>query len=628
VISKYRTLIFDANRCEVVLKEYKNEEIGPLSLALRMHLYEHKSYGHDIFSDKNVVCLGTGILASKDVAGVNELIITFRSPISGGFYVERAYGTGRAFLLSNIDFLFIKGRSKRPLVLGLRGRSDGSTEYYVKYFDEKQLNAIMRENIGMGSTGARAFARYVVEHVLSWFMGEEGLEHYSLLSIGPSSLTTRYGGMLAVTVMGKNSRIVWHGIVGGGLGSVMYRAHGVAALVFGGNGKRKKKIDRELEKIVYDSRRGGVEFLKTGYVTGLNSTISSYISKMNVLNWRHTVGSANIAKRNLIDMYMRGLRRDLLNISFTTCGDICPIKCKMHIDDVPLEINYMASAGACGIFSITSLLDSLRRLIELGFEPEEFMILCSILLELVHTGIIKCRELGLTELPIFDIMGIYNGDSEKNAHCVIKIAQELASSDTKGELLETIKLNPSKFIKNMIERTRNVFNELCSLVLLKNEHVWLPQPIYGLLHVVPLPIRVPMTEQKRIDFHSLEDTIKMAYNSLLNYTIKLELGLCDGPLGRYLLEKIKTSPVRLRLIKYANKILKDLLTYNEMCRTRPLSWCGERYANILIELAEEGGEKMKMELEKKGKEAVCEYLIKFYNELRGKILSSNSKCLV
>jgi len=624
MIDKYRTLIFDASRCEVVLKEHENEEVGPLSLALKTHLYEYKSYEHDIFSDKNVVCLGTGILASRDIAGVNELVITFRSPISGGLYVGRAYGIGRAFLLSNIDFLFIKGRSKKPLVLGLRGRSDGSTEYYVKYFNEEQLNAIMRENIGMADTGARAFARYVVEHILSWFMGEEGLEHYSLLSIGPSSLTTKYGGMLALTVIGKDSRIIWHGIIGGGLGSVMYKAHGVIALVFGGNGKRKRKVDTELEKIVYDIKKRGVEFLKTGYVTDLNSTISSYISKMNILNWRRTIGSVNLAKRNLIDMYVRDLRRDLLNASFATCGDICPIKCKMFIDDVPLEIKYMALAGTCGIFSITGLLDSIRGLIELGFEPEEFMVICSILLELVHTGIIKRKELGLTEVPVFDVMGIYDGDSEKNAHCVIEIAQRLSSSDTKEELIETIRLNFSKFIKSMIEKVGNIFAELCSLVLLKNERIWLPQPIHGLLHIMPLPIRIPMTEQRCISFHSLEDVVKIAYDSLLNYTIRLELGLCDGPLGGYILEKIKTSPVWLRLIKYANEMLKEILMYNEMCGARPLSWCGERYVNIFIELAEEGGEKRKVrELEEKRKKAVCEYLIKFYNELRGKILSSN-----
>jgi len=626
VISKYKTLIFDASKCEVTLREYKNEEIGPLSLALRAHLHEYKSYEWDVFSDRNVLCLGTGILARRDVAGVNELVITFRSPISGGLYIGGAYGIGKALLLSNVDFLFIKGKSKKPLVLGLRGRSDRSTEYYVKYFDKNQLNTIMKENVGMANMRAKAFARYIVEHILSWFMGEEGLEHYSLLSIGPSSLTTKYGGALALTVMGDSSRIIWHGIVGGGLGSVMYKAHGVVALIFGGNGKRKRRADTELENIIYDVSKGRIESLKTEYVTGLNSMISSYISKMSVLNWRHATGSANLAKRNLVDMYMRTLRRDLIDVLFTTCGDTCPIKCKISIDDVPLEINYITSVGTCGIFSITGLLECIGGLIELGFEPEEFMIICSILLELVHMGIIRRDELGLTEIPAFDIMGIYDGDSERNARCVVEVAQRLSSSDVKEELVETIRFNLPKFIKNMRERVGKVFTELCPLILLKNEHVWLPQPIYGLLHMMPLPIRMPIVEQECIGFHSLDDVVRMAHTSLLNYIIRLELGLCDGPLGRYLLEKIRANVIWSRLINVANELLKNIIRYNELCEARPLSWCGRRYVDAFIELAEEGGGEEKVrELKERREKAVCEYLIKFYNELKEKILSSSSK---
>jgi len=169
----YRILIFNAAKKRFQVEEIEEDYIGPLSASVHIHLNRYKSYDLDVFDPNNVICLGASILAGMGISAFNDLVISFKSPLTGGLYINNVPGLGSSLSKLNVDLIVLEGKSKAPIIIGLRGKEDGGVECYIRYLEENQVISLMETYLRL--RGTKALVRYVAEKILNWFMGSEGI---------------------------------------------------------------------------------------------------------------------------------------------------------------------------------------------------------------------------------------------------------------------------------------------------------------------------------------------------------------------------------------------------------------------------------------------------------------------
>gem|GEM_PF-4859798 len=620
----YRILIFNAAKKRFQVEEIEEDYIGPLSASVHIHLNRYKSYDLDVFDPNNVICLGASILAGMGISAFNDLVISFKSPLTGGLYINNVPGLGSSLSKLNVDLIVLEGKSKAPIIIGLRGKEDGGVECYIRYLEENQVISLMETYLRL--RGTKALVRYVAEKILNWFMGSEGLEEFSVIGIGPAGIISSYGSALTLTMAQGGTEMFYGGIIGGGLGSLMYKAHNVIAIAFGGKSsketfERKSKFDvivRRMHNVIEEY----VNKVKPRILAKYTSTVISYISKMSVLNWRHALGSANLAVKELINMYARNFKRSLLDAELIACDSMCPLRCRVTFQETALELSHIICAGICGVFNFQSLIDCINGLIDLGLNPEEFMPISALILELVHCGLLKSEHLGLSGFPVFDLMGIYDGESNINAHCVLDIAHQIVLKKERSEHhIDLLRLGLEHFLKHLVQDKGNVILDLCMMIKLRNGRLHVPYPIYSLLHILPLPVKLPVRESSPLGLHSLKKAVSTARRALLRRSLHLELGICNGPLGKFLsdivIEEVNKA-LSTSLLDHVRRIMSDIVRYNRLCGAEPESWYGHRAIDVLLTLAQEGNENLanlKKRLIERNIDAANEYLLEFYKLL-------------
>ncbi len=448
-----KTLQLDLEGERVVFKPLEREGIyGVIDYGLYLHKEVLKTYRVSPYDGKNAVVVGIGPFAGSILPGSHRLTFFFRSPLYGVLYPSTMGGAAYAFLRTGIDVLSIVGRAPKPAVVVVKG-APSEASVRLEFLEEGELLSIWKGYAG--KEGVYALSHYLFERFREEFEGTE----WRIACVGPASYNTNFGAVFSQAIReGKFVEGAEDFAARGGGGSVLARAHNVVALVFGGSwsGKRFKALDlsnydfvKKLFSEVYDKPLFKViaektekyrysPKLKTGGTFG-----GDYLSereKTPVLNWRIAYldrGSREKLYKVIEEFYVEVFNSEAIEKkTWTTCGEPCPAACKKVREGYKTDYEpYNANGPLSGSFWLKASDVAVRTVDSLGFDAIEFGGLASWVFELVHRGFLKPEEVGISDVPEFDVEAILKDPvkvSEKNAKLLEELARKVAYGE--GEL--------------------------------------------------------------------------------------------------------------------------------------------------------------------------------------------------
>lgn len=446
---KFTTLKLDMGRGEVESGEFEKAGIyGIIDYALYLHDEVYRTYDLDPYDPKNVTVFGKGAFAGSALPGAHRLMFVFRSPLWGGVFPSAMGGAAYQFQRVGIDFVTIEGKAEKPTVIILRNDGESiSVEFHQ--IEEEKLLEIWRGY--KGEEGVYAFTQYLMDHLGQEF---EGME-YRIACVGPAAMNTNFGAIFSQTLR-KGRRLTgsedW--AARGGSGSVLLRAHNVAAIIFGGKAGKKfpgediskmanvkpivegihKKpmfevIGEKTVKYKYNPK------LKTGGTFGGNYPAEGDF--VPILNWQMPyIPKEERIKihENIMKHYWEPFNREAIETrKWTTCGEPCPVACKKyanghHIEYEPREANGPLS----GSITLRASDISVHAVDAMGFDAIEFGGTAAWVLELVHRGFLKPEEVGISGMPEFTKEALIEKPvetSEVNAKLVAELAHRVAFAE-------------------------------------------------------------------------------------------------------------------------------------------------------------------------------------------------------
>ncbi|WP_456325991.1 glyceraldehyde-3-phosphate:ferredoxin oxidoreductase [Palaeococcus sp. (in: euryarchaeotes)] len=446
---KFTTLKLDMGKGKINSEEFEKTGIyGIIDYALYLHDEVYKTYEMDPYDPKNITVFGKGAFAGSALPGAHRLMFVFRSPLWGGVFPSAMGGAAYQFQRVGVDFVTIEGKAEKPTVVILKNDGENiNVEFYQ--IEEDKLLEIWRGY--KGEEGVYALTQYLIDHLGQKF---EGME-YRIACVGPAAMNTNFGAIFSQTLR-KGKRLVgsedW--AARGGSGSVLFRAHNVAAIIFGGKagkefpgediskmgnvkpiveGIHKKPmfevIGEKTVKYKYNPK------LKTGGTFGGNYPAEGDF--VPILNWQMPyIPKEERIKihENIMKLYWEPFNKEAIETkNWTTCGEPCPVACKKyanghHIEYEPREANGPLS----GTITLRASDISVHAVDAMGFDAIEFGGTAAWILELIHRGFLKPEEVGISGMPEFTKEALMERpveSSERNAKLVAELARKVAFAE-------------------------------------------------------------------------------------------------------------------------------------------------------------------------------------------------------
>ncbi|MDN5358645.1 MAG: hypothetical protein PWP76_488 [Candidatus Diapherotrites archaeon] len=412
-------IVVDLNKKKI--KELRMSASGAVDAGLKIHQDEYETYSLDVYDPKNALVFAAGPFAHPDVQGGNRGVVSFRSPLTGGFFVSSAGNLGHYISLTGDTAVTIVGRAEKPSIVVLYGDKAGTTLriFELSEFDDLAGNvfafdAFLRKELGDVYNGAP----------------------FRAVIAGLASANTDYGALVSVDPVMNTPDFFGRG----GAGSVMVRAHNVYAVVFGGEADPAFSESDEFKKIV--EKATGKDFIQaiteatTKYrlspKDGIGGTILNWAHMKTVLpayNWQMIYMSEKDRERlweekiapaveRLRQMFKEGTMKS------KTCGEKCAAVCKKIWDERKLDYEPITSLGAqMGIFDLEKVREIVHLADALGFDAIEAGNVVSWVLELRERGIITLEGVPETSMRPFEV------DEDKQAEAVKRILLAIARGD-------------------------------------------------------------------------------------------------------------------------------------------------------------------------------------------------------
>lgn len=400
------------------LKELRMTASGAVDAGIKIHFDEYRSYGLDPYDPKNALVFAAGPFAHPEVQGGNRGVVSFKSPMTGGFFVSSAGNLGRYISLTGDTAVTLVGRTEVPSVVAVKGDSEGTTLHVFELSDfEDVINSVFEFD---------AFLRKELQDVF-------GGTPFRAVVAGAASKNTDYGALVSVDPeMGVPD------LFGrGGAGSVMVRAHNVYALVLGGDAAPAFTDPDGFKKLVEN-------VTGEGYLQAVAKSTAKYrFSEKDglggtVLNWAHL--RTTLPAYNWQTIYMSDADRQRLweekilpavehlrklfkdgSIRSKTCGEKCAAVCKKMFGSKKLDYEPITALGAqLGVFEIDKISEIVHLADSLGFDAIEMGNVVAWALELRDRGMLKLDGVGKTTLKPFEV------DEDVQASSVKEILTALA----------------------------------------------------------------------------------------------------------------------------------------------------------------------------------------------------------
>lgn len=441
----YRALFIDVSKKSYWSEDYPlNSVCGPIELGVKLHLERYESWRKPVYHPDNALVLGTGILAGTRMYGAHRFIAVFRSPMTGGLHAAAMGGAAFHFNV-NADALVVVGQSNAPLVLRVLDEGDGNPRVEFHELDYDKLISVWSGYRGLKGT-------YALQEYLSELF-KDFYEKYPSRSIlvGPGALYTNTGALASFTlVKGKIDYGSEDFAARAGGGSVLLRAHGVVAIVYGGLYNKSSvhppelvdmaslnKLFTELmgkpyTQVVIDA---GTKYrydpkLNSGGTFGGNYPHLGVTTPM--VNWNMVYFDKSTRQKlhELIMKYMwEPFNKEAIETrSWKTCGEPCPLVCK-KVRKGKYKSDYEPYNGLgpfIGVFDVHEA----EKVVELadayGIDAIELGYIVGFLFEAVYRGLLKPEEVGLTSKPELDPGKAGLESSKWNAKLAVEVVENLA----------------------------------------------------------------------------------------------------------------------------------------------------------------------------------------------------------
>ena len=444
-LDRYRVLFIDPGSEKHWVEEYSYDSItGPIELGVKLHLERFSSWKKPVYSPDNALVIGSGLLAGTKLYGVHRFTVVFRSPLTRGLHVASMGGASYQFRVG-VNAVVITGKSDTPAIIRIydEGRGEPSVEF-------TRISEVDLINIWRGYEGEKGV--YALQKYLSSRF-REFYEDYGArtLLVGPASKYTSLGALVSITL--HRGEIDWGSedfAARGGPGSVLYRAHGVVAILYGGEYDRSADKPKEL----LDTRSINELFSKlTGkpYVTqvlehgakyrydpkvGSGGTLGGNYPALKIytpmFNWNMIYLPADLREKlhGLIMKHMWEVfnKEAIETKSWKTCGEPCPLACKkVRLNRFKSDYEpYNGLGPIIGVFD----LHEIQRVVELvdayGFDAIEMGNLIGFVFDALSKGLLRPEDVGVSSTPYFDPYEYKLDYSKHNADLAVQLVENMA----------------------------------------------------------------------------------------------------------------------------------------------------------------------------------------------------------
>ena len=441
----YRALFIDVSTRKYWMEEYPLDQVcGPIELGINVHLEKYHTYKKPVYSPENALVIGRGVFAGTQLYGVNRLIACFRSPITRGFHVA-AMG-GAAYQMKTIfDALVIVGYSGEPLILKIEDEGSGEPKIEFREIEEEKLEEIWK-GYG-GEIGVFALQKWLSEEYSEFYNKYDGRS----VLVGPASKYTSIGALVSITLhKGKMDYGSEEYAARGGPGSILYRAHHVAAIVYGGAYNVSQIRPRELsdlktinewfrrnagESYPFVVIKAGTKYrynpkLNTGGTLGGNYPHLKIATPMFNFNM---IYEPREVREKLHKLIMKHIwepfnKQAIETRSWKTCGEPCPIACK-KVRKGRYKTDYEPYEGLgpfIGVFDIELSEKLVEKVDALGFDAIEIGHVIAWVFDALHRGLFRPEDVGVTQKPYFEPKEFKLEHSKLNTEIASKIIEQLA----------------------------------------------------------------------------------------------------------------------------------------------------------------------------------------------------------
>ena len=379
----------------------------------------------------NSLNIGAGLLAGSIFPGSNRLIFTGFSPCWGGFYISSMGGAGLVFDNLGVNMVSLVGRAPRPAILYLN-RVHG---------EEVQVDVAPVDPHSVWRTG-RGGVYGVMEHALKQY-GDSYTTDPRVLAVGPAAEATDCGAIGSAPI--KDGRLTfvdtWAGR--GGLGSKLFREHGLLGVIYGGTfldeDFRDRKVADQWFVEKYEKRMAAKDMdatLKyrfdpkfgTGGTFGVNfATIGGRIIAFNYRSiYMNESERLDLHQRLIVDHYLKQFNEETIATkSQHTCGEPCAAVCKKMRAEYKKDYEpYQTLGPLCGIFDQRAAELLNHKADAYGFDAISIGGVLAWLMECLAEGHLEPEDLGVTTRPVFKLDGFrVEADSQHNAELGVALLE-------------------------------------------------------------------------------------------------------------------------------------------------------------------------------------------------------------
>jgi len=620
-----------------------SEICGPVELGVKLHLERFESWRKPVYHPDNALVIGRGIFAGSKLYGSHRLIAVFRSPQTTGLHVSALGGAAYQFNIS-ADSLVISGRGEKPVILKISSNRDGDLKVEFHEVELEKLINIWRDYKGL--KGIYALQEYLLDVFRDFY------EKYSARSIlvGPGSLYTNIGALASLTII--NGKID-HGsedfAARGGGGSVLLRAHNVAAIIYGGEYSVSLRLPRDLVEVAA-LNKVSTEILGKPYIqVVIDSGVKyRYDPKINsggtlggnyphlgvttpMLNWKTIYESTDTRKRlhGLIMKYIWEIfnKETIETRSWKTCGEPCPLACK-KVRKGKYKSDYEPYNGLgpfIGIFHIHEA----EKVVELadayGIDAIELGYIIGFILEAVSTGLLKPEDVGISGIPEFEPSTIGEKSSTANSKLAVELLEHIAfGTNPVARLISERGLRDAAKILDIL------YKERCDLLKLKFSDIPVYAPYGERGHIGPNYYWTPgliaplyilgkyWTVYSGVFAEPEDFAVKCLERAIYELLVE-NAGFCRFHRGwaEKILPKLMEKYFNIeKPLERAKSIYKLIAKYQKMAGAYPVPWDSRRNIDFMARAAEEYGNSTWAKLFRENQEqAALEWWSRFYTTL-------------
>ncbi len=615
---KYRVLFVNSGSREYRIEEFSTPEVlGPIDLGIKLHLEKYESWKYDVFSENNVVVIGKGLLTGGKLVGVHRLIAVFRSPETKSIHVSAMGGAAYKFMGAGIDAVVIEGKSEKPLIVFIEGDEEGNVKVEFKELSIEELRRIYDGYAG--KKGVYALTKYLIDNYWDFISRNKARP----IVVGPASIDTIEGGIFSLDI-DLNKKDIALGAEDsasrGGGGSVLFRAHGVVALVVGGKFKPASKYpklnDLELINKICSEVLGKPymkavvssttkyrydEGLKTGGTFGVNYPHYKDLIPTFGYNMMYIARRTRVKLHELImEYFWKPFNEEVFikNKSWYTCGEPCPATCKKVWRGKKVDYEPFNGLGPIiGVFKFEDSVELVDLVDALGFDAIEIGHLISWLFDAMNKGLLKPEELGLSEKPYFDPLNYRIEYSSINAKLAKEIIEGLVKKE--NEILKLIAEKGAReaakeLDKKFADRVKELgtsFEDLLVYTPYGESGYMTPNYYWAPGMVAPLYILGRYWTNYTPTFMEPEDFAVSSFTRAIKEYDVDNAGLCrfHRKWAEKILERLykELLGIDVNLDEHTKEMYRKIVEYAKRAKAEPVYWEGSKTKDVVITIANE-----------------------------------------